>query len=190
MEAHYRLAQVYLKTQEWARAYQELRRTLDLDPENYAARVDIAELTIEGGDFKQAQENTDFLASHHPDDAQIHVLFAKLHAAEGHVEIAVRESKRRSSLRPAESEYCLDLALLQLNMKQFDSAEANFNKAVELEPKAVNARLTLGNYYLSRNRFGEAEQQFRQAMQSEPKNPDPRAALAHVYMSERNPLRL
>src|SRR5215470_19045854 len=32
-EAHYQLAQTYLKLQEWTRAYQELSRTLELEPE-------------------------------------------------------------------------------------------------------------------------------------------------------------
>src|SRR5207253_1445167 len=43
-DAHYRLAQTYLKLQEWTRAYQELSRTIELQPDNYQAHIDIANL--------------------------------------------------------------------------------------------------------------------------------------------------
>src|SRR5262245_44853101 len=38
-EGHYKLAQTYLKLQQWTRAYQELSRTLELQPDNYAAQI-------------------------------------------------------------------------------------------------------------------------------------------------------
>src|SRR5215510_7434267 len=39
-DAHAQLAQTYLKLQQWTRAYQELGRTLELQPDNYQAHVD------------------------------------------------------------------------------------------------------------------------------------------------------
>src|SRR6266576_7269330 len=59
--AHYQLALTYLKLQEWTRAYQELSRTIELQPDNYQAHIDIANLLIAGHDLKQAQEHTDLL---------------------------------------------------------------------------------------------------------------------------------
>ena len=41
-EAHYQVAQTYTKVKDWQHAYMELSRTLELDPENYKAHVDIA----------------------------------------------------------------------------------------------------------------------------------------------------
>ena len=46
--AHYRLAQAYLKVQDWQHAYAELSRTLELQPDNYKAHEDIANLLIAG----------------------------------------------------------------------------------------------------------------------------------------------
>src|SRR5713101_4432760 len=34
-DAHYKLAQTFVKLQEWTHAYQEFARTLDIQPENY-----------------------------------------------------------------------------------------------------------------------------------------------------------
>src|SRR5579863_1117992 len=44
--AHYGLAQACLKLQQWNPAYQELARTLELEPNNYQARIDLANLLI------------------------------------------------------------------------------------------------------------------------------------------------
>jgi tetratricopeptide (TPR) repeat protein len=43
-EAHYQLAQTYMKLQEWQHVYYELGRTIDLQPDNYKARTDLANL--------------------------------------------------------------------------------------------------------------------------------------------------
>src|ERR1019366_6793095 len=63
-------------------------------------------------------------------------------------------------------------------------AEANFKKATEVDPKAVNAQLALGGFYQSRNRFAEAEQQFKHAIDVDPKSPAPRAAYVRLLMQE------
>src|SRR6266849_2936408 len=55
-DAHFQLAQVYLKVQDWQHAYLELSRTLELQPANYKAHTDIANLLIADGQLKMAQE--------------------------------------------------------------------------------------------------------------------------------------
>ena len=70
-DAHYQLAQAYLKLQDWPRAYQELVRTVELQPENYKAHIDLANLLTAGRDLKQAQEQTDLLLEKNPNDPQI-----------------------------------------------------------------------------------------------------------------------
>src|SRR5580704_10993204 len=77
-DGHYKLALTYLKLQEWTRAYQELGRTLELQPENYQAHIDLANLLIAGRDLKQAQEQTDLLLAKQPENPQTHVAIANL----------------------------------------------------------------------------------------------------------------
>src|SRR5260370_7441324 len=64
--AHYQLAQSYVKLQDWQHAYTELNRTIELQPNNYKAHVDMANLLIAGGQLKPAQEHTAFLLKKHP----------------------------------------------------------------------------------------------------------------------------
>jgi tetratricopeptide (TPR) repeat protein len=76
------------------------------------------------------------------------------------------------------------LALFQLRSNQPNDAEENFKKAIEVDPKSMNAQLAMGGFYQSRNRLPEAELQFKQAIGVDPKNPTPRAALVRLLMQQ------
>src|SRR5215475_9403428 len=67
-EAHYQLAQAYQKVHDWQRAYAELFRTLELDPESYKAHIDMANLLISNSQTKEAHEHVDWLLQKHPEE--------------------------------------------------------------------------------------------------------------------------
>lgn len=182
-DAHYQLAQVYLKLQQWANAYRELARTLELQPENYPARMDLANLLLAAGDLKLAREQTDLLLAKQGNDPHVHLLAAALHAAQEDLTGAMQETQKAIVLAPNRSESYLTLARLQMRANQPDAAEPNFKKAVELDANSAGAQLALGAYYQTRGRFVEAEQQFRQAVDAAPKSVDPRTALVRFYMA-------
>ena len=71
-DAHFQLAESYLHLQQGNRAYQELTRTIELRPEDYKARIDLANLLILGRKFQDAQEQVDLLLKKRPDDPGIH----------------------------------------------------------------------------------------------------------------------
>ncbi|MFZ0292844.1 MAG: tetratricopeptide repeat protein, partial [Candidatus Sulfotelmatobacter sp.] len=96
--AHYQLALTYLKTQQWPRANQELARTIDLEPKNYPARVEMAKLLIARGNLQQAQEQADTLLHDRPNDAQSHFIAANLLAAQTHFPAAMQEIQKAIAL--------------------------------------------------------------------------------------------
>jgi len=183
-DAHSQLARVFLNTQQWLRAAQELGRTLQLEPENYSARLDLAKLLIASGDLQPAKEQIDWLLQNRPADAESHAAAADLCAAENDFASALQEAKKAIGLNSTEGSLYAKLALIQLKNHQADRAETNFNKAIELDPKSVSPRLMLASYYEVRSRFHEAEAQLRESMQTNPGNPEPAAALARLYLDE------
>jgi len=183
-EVHYRLASIYLRTQHWPRAAQELTRTVELQPENYAARVDLARLLIASGDLPHAKEQVDWVLQARPNDGKSHGVSADLMAAQGDFPGALREAERAKTLSPSDSDSYLKLALMQLRNNQADGAETNLKKAIELAPDAIAARLMLANFYQVRGRFAEAEQHLRDAVQARPTDPEPGAALTRLYLAE------
>jgi len=104
-DAHYQLAQVYLKMQDWQQAYAELSRTLEVQPENYKAHADIANLLIADGQVKMAKEHTDLLLQSRPDDPETHVAVANLLGKEqrfdaGSCSLSVQEQQGKSPCPP------------------------------------------------------------------------------------------
>jgi tetratricopeptide (TPR) repeat protein len=183
-EAHYQLAETYIKLQKQQLAYQELARTVELQPENYQARIVLANLLILGHDFQQAQEQTTLLLQKRPNDPAVHSAVSGLLLAQGNLPGAIDEIQKAVALDPNRSDLHLELAMLQLRNNQPDAAETNFKRVIELDPRETKAQLLLGTFYQSRNRFAEAEQQFRHAMSLDPTNPEPLAALARLYTAE------
>jgi len=185
--AHYQLAQSYLKLQDWQHAYSELARTVELQPENYKARLDLANLLAFDGKpdhLKAAQDQVDVLMDKKPNDADTHIAAASILSREQRFSEAIAELQKAISLAPSRGDAYYDLASVQAQANLFDAAESNFKKAIELKAEGVNPRLALAAFYQARSRFTEAEQQVRQVIDADPKDVDARSAMAKLYISE------
>src|SRR5437763_1389339 len=79
--AHYQLAQSFIKLQDWQHGFYELSRTLELQPDNYKAHTDLANLLIASNDpgaWKMAQEHTNLLLQKQPNEPETHIVAANL----------------------------------------------------------------------------------------------------------------
>jgi cellulose synthase operon protein C len=193
VEAHYQLARTYLKLGNNARAYQELSRCIELDPSEYRAHTDLANLlvsvrnpdgTAPAESLREAKTHLDLLRDKQPNAPETHEAWANYYGAQNDLASAIQEMQRALALDPNRSDFFLALGLLQLRANLPDQAEASFEKAIEADPKAMAAQLALGGFYQARNRFPEAEAQFRHAIDVDPKDPGPRAALIRLLMQE------
>lgn len=54
--AHYRLAETYLKLADYGRARRELRTTVDLNPKNSEAQLQLTGMFLASQEYQQAQE--------------------------------------------------------------------------------------------------------------------------------------
>ena len=183
-EAHYQLAQAYGKVQDWQHAYFELSRTLELDPENYKARLDLANLLSAGGEVKAAQEHVDLLLQKRPNDPLSHLAAGNLLGRQQRFSEAIVEIRKAIALAPDSGDAYLNLALAQTAANLPDQAEPNYKKAIELKAVGANPRLALVAFYQQRGRYADAEQQVQQVIAQDPKNPDPRVALAKLYIAQ------
>jgi Flp pilus assembly protein TadD len=185
-EGHDLLAQSYLKMEDWSDAYQELSRTIELQPDNYRAQVDLIKLLTVAGQFRAAQDKASALLKKNPTDPQAHALIANALAAQGNIAAATREIETAVSLAPNESGLRISLGVLEIKANQLDKAEATFKKAAQMDPHSVSPLIALGGYYLQFKRFAEAQQVFLQAKKLEPTNPEIWSDLARVQLAQGN----
>jgi len=185
-DAHYQLGKSFVKLQKWPRAYEEFTRTVDLQPDNYAVRIDLCNLLIATGNFAQAQEQTDLVVQKWPNRAETHFISANLLAAQSKYPSALAEMQKAIGIDPVNWDFYLNLALIQMKTNQPELAEANFKRAIEINPGATDVHSMLGTFYQFRDRFADADQQFHAAIAIDPQNPELRAALARLYLAEGN----
>lgn len=192
-QAHYELSQAYLKLGDKNHAFQELSRTVELLPDNYHARAEMANLLTEVRNsdgsanqdaLKQAKPHLDLLREKQPNTPETHEAWAYYELAQKNLGQAIQEAQQAIALDPSRSKSYLLLALIQLQSNMTDQAEASYKKAIQVDPKSVDAQLLLGVFYTSQNRLAEADQQFKHAIETDPKSPAPRAALVPVLVKE------
>lgn len=186
-QAHYKLSQTYLRMRDMNNAFQELKRTVSLDPDNYRAQTDLANILIASrspDNLKEAKLHLEILRAKQPNTLETHQSWASFDAAQGDLKSAIEESQQAIALNPTRSESYLQLALFQLANNQPDPAEASFKKAVEVDPKSMQAQIALGSFYQSVNRMPEAEQQLQRAIEVDPASIAPRSALMRLLMRE------
>ena len=191
--AQYQLGESYLKLHDPQRAYQALNQAVELAPDNYRARTDLANLlvTVRNSDgspnqdsLKEAKTQLDILREKQPNSPETHWACSSYYSAQSNLGAAMREAQQAIAIEPSRSESYLVLAMLQDKAKLSDQAEANYKRAIELDPRAMNAQLLLGYYYLIHNHPAEAEQQFRHAITVDPKDAVLRGALASVLLQQ------
>ncbi len=66
VEAHYKRAQCLLRQSSWAAAFQELSRTVDLQPQNWPAHLDLGQLLLVGGKPQEAKDRAILILQGNP----------------------------------------------------------------------------------------------------------------------------
>ena len=113
-EAHYALAQSYLHMSDWRDAFIEIRRTVDLQPANYKAKIDLGNMLLAGGKPDDAQAQADAVIAAQPDNADAHALLSRIAARRGQKDLAFTEIRRALELAPNEALLHETLALLEV----------------------------------------------------------------------------
>src|ERR1039457_3941947 len=172
VDAHYKLAQTALKLEQWPAAYQELSKTVELQPDQYAAHLDLTNLLILSREFSNAKEHLDLLVQKQPTNPDVFIALSNYDAGTNNTTAAMADMQKALQLDPKRSESYLNLAMLEMRGEQWDAAESSFKKAVDLNPKPTEL-ISLGNFYQTRGRFPEAEQLFRRAISAAADDPNP-----------------
>ena len=182
-DAHYELAQVYVKQGLWNGTYQELLKTVDLNPKNGKALTDLARLLLAAHKFEDAHDRAKSALAIDPTDADAEMTFGDSDVAMGATQAGLTEAEKAIQMAPSRADCYVNLAMLQIKYDP-NAVEPTLLKAISVDPSFLPARLALGHFYQTHQRWAEAETQFRAAIASKPGLPAPRAGLASLYLAE------
>jgi len=185
--AHYDLAQAYVHLGEFGEAHRELERTVDLQPADYKARIDLGNLEAAGNDIAGAQAQVNAVAAAQPNNPDVHALLSAIALKRGQNDQALIEISRALELDPNRATFHENLAILEADdSTKTASVEEELKKSITLDPKSVSARLLLAGFYAKNGRWSEAEEASRDAIAADAKSLAARQTLAQVFLREGN----
>jgi len=183
-DGHYKLAQCHIKLGTWASAFRELSRAVELQPANWPAQVQLAQLSLRGGKPQDAKDRAGLVLHNNPQDSDAQIVLSSADAALGDSKAALQEAVEATRMSPGRTEVFTHLGLLYARGGDATKAEENLKKAKTLDSNGIAATMTLGEFYEQNRRWTDATNEFQAAITRQPTNPVPRAALATVYMNQ------
>jgi tetratricopeptide (TPR) repeat protein len=184
-DAHYELAHAYEHLGQFVAATEELEHTIEAEPGNVAARLDLGNLFLANGVTALAQEQASTVLAAQPDNPDVHALLSAIASRQGHTDLSIAEIKRAIALNSKRAAFHQNLGILEANNPAtIAEAEGEFKLAVALEPGSSNAKLLLASFYTRNNRLVEAEKAAWDAVVTDPKSVAARADVAQVILKQ------
>ncbi len=185
--AHYELAKTYLQLGSMIAGYQELLRTVSLNPANLQARIDLGTLQLAGGLPDKAKEQANGVLASQPNNPDAFALLANIAQKQGDNAQAVTLIKRAISLDPGRSTFHTSLGILEaVNPSSGSSGEGELQQAIALNGKDPSARIAFAEILAKKGDVNGAEQQIQAAVTAKPDDLQARALLAALYLKENN----
>lgn len=181
--AHYELAKTYIQLGSLVAGYQELQRTVALNPANVQARLDLGNMLLAGGVPDRANEQAKAILAAQPNNADGYALMSRIAYRKGDKAEALKDIQQAISLDPNNSKFHTSIGLIEEQSPDTKGqGEAELEKAVTLDDKNPNARLALAGTLAGKGDMAGAQQQVQAAVQASPKELQPRIAMAEIYL--------
>ncbi len=187
-QAHFKLAESYLQEKRPADAYRELQRTIELDPGNSKASLDLGLLLIAGRGYDRVEPIAATMLKQDAHNADAHLLLSELNRAQGNLDSALREIHTAITLNSTDPQLYVQLASLQQAENNSIAAESSLRTALTCDPKYIPALQALAALDQSTGKWADAEQQLRRVIELNPKGVEPRRQLALMYYSQQRTL--
>ena len=181
------LAHLYYDRGDAPKAYVFLQRAKTIESTNLATRFKLGLIYLAAGKFAEARAEDDFILGKDAGHEGGLLLLLELARTTNDLE-AVRQ--RLESLRPQLANrpgLPLALGTLLVRKGDFAGAEAEFQKALALNPKSSEAHQGLGHVHLARKDLKRAEQEYQAAADLAPLRSAVRLRLAATKMLAGDP---
>jgi len=169
-------------------AFQELHRTVDLQPGNLPARIDLGNLLLAGRQPDKALEQANAVLAVQNNYADAYGLLANIAIAKGNLPEALSQIQHALELDPNRAPFHATLGMLQSsNPATAADGEQQLRKAISIDGKNVASRIVLASILQKKGDLQGAQEQMKAAVAADPKNLMARATLADLYLRQNNP---
>ena len=149
---YYKLGLAYLFRNAPQAAAEQFRKALELNPNHVDSLIGLAATTAQMGDPEAALEHAKKALKIEPSNAKVYNTVGALNLANAQ------------------------------SLKHLDEAEANFRKALSLDPNLVSSRMNLARLHISMRKPESAIKEYEAVIKFQPENLSAHAELARAYL--------
>ena len=198
-EAYYLLGQIAERQQEWAKAFANYSKAVDLDPSHLQARGRLGRFYLlqaaaykERGDteaeknaLQKVQETLDAIFQRDPNNIDGLVIEASLAAHNGDTAGAITQLEEILKKAPDTDSAVVLLARLYEQQKEIDKAQRVIEEGVKAAPERLALRLQLAQFYARHGKVDEAVREMGNLIKQRPEGLAFRVSLAS-YLAQLN----
>ena len=188
-EPYVRLGDVAIEIGDKLNAWQSYAHAADLSPSDSNLQIHAGGVFLLAHKFDDARVRAERVLETDPKNVRALILRANALAGLQNLDTAIQLVKDVIRMNPGNAEWYSNLAAMEATTGQFHEAEATFQRAVEVAPKAASGYMALGNFYWGTRRPRQAEALLLKAIEIEPKNVLANRALATFYLGSGQPLK-
>ncbi len=149
-------------------ALAELRQAVDLDPDLYEARMELAGLLLDTKTTSEAETHYREAARIGPENPEAHYNLGGLYLRTNRPEIAVEHFREAVRLKPDHGPAIINLGISLFRTGKNDEAKAMFERAIEIPTSAAEACHSLGIALSKEGKTAEAIAVFERAVAVDP----------------------
>lgn len=174
----------FLQTENFDAAVGKFSKILQVEPDNYQARLGLA-IALTGKDkFPEASREIAKLLSKSPEDKKLLEMAAQSFWQQKRFAEVETVLNRRLNLGDQTAELWAFYGDALEARKKPSEAVAAYQKAVELKPDSTDLRYALGSLYWKQIRYGDAEREFLEILRRVPNEPRASFNLGDIYLSK------
>ena len=186
-DAHWGLANAFEGLQRYQEAFDEMRQTVELDPNNLDVRVKLGNYYLVGAQqspaaVSEAERLAKQVLEKDPNHIEGHILMGSVLFAQEKKPEALAELNRAVELNPQRVESYLSLARFYVQTNDIAGAEAIYQRAISVSSGSAMAHYEYGKFLVGAQRLDQAEAEFQKAVQAEPQNREAQFILASFYL--------
>lgn len=185
--AHWGLARAYEGLQRNQEAFEELRKTTELDPTNFEARAKLGTIYLAASRGKaeyvaEAERLAKEILDRDPNYIEGHILMGGVLFAQNKPDEALAQFNRAVEIDPKRIESYMSLARFYIVTKDPVNAEGTLKRALAVNYNSALTHTEYGKFLIQTNRLNEAEIELQKAVEVEPSNRNSRFVLASFYL--------
>ncbi len=184
-EAHFELADVLEKLQDWKGAAGHYLATIELDKAHVKARVRMGMIYLLGGTLDKAQEQAAEALKLDPRNPDGLALQGAVLARQGDSAGAKQSAQTALEIDAGNVNAIALLTSLHISQKEFDEALAVLKQGLTKNPKQTGLLMLKAKLQADQGHADQAAQTFEEIIAIEPANLGQRVVLANIYIQQK-----